>query len=164
MRIFQVFGLDLKMLVAQLVNFAILAFLLYRFAYKPMLKMLSERTKKIEEGINNADQAEKRLKEISEKEKDVIKEAKREAAKIIEAAKIEADEAHKHMIEKAREEIGAVINKEKEGMRLEKSQVLREIKSEVADLVMMSVEKVLGERNSIATDRRDIERLIANNK
>mgnify|MGYP001588456271 CR=1 FL=1 len=57
-------GIDWKLLVAQIVNFFILLFVLYKFAYKPVLEMLEKRSKTIEKGIHDAKASEERLKEI----------------------------------------------------------------------------------------------------
>jgi len=53
-------GIDLKILLAQLVNFGILIFLLSKFLYKPVLKMLDQRKKKIAESIKKAEEIEKK--------------------------------------------------------------------------------------------------------
>jgi F-type H+-transporting ATPase subunit b len=148
MKIFEAFGIDYRILIAQLVNFGILVFVLWKFAYKPMFKMLEDRRKKIEDGIENAAKAEKRLEGIEKKEKEVLKEAKLEAAKILENAKVMAEDIRKSEILKTQEEMGRMINKERENLQAEKAKVLREIKKEVSGLIVASLEKVLEEKAS----------------
>jgi F-type H+-transporting ATPase subunit b len=160
MKIFSAFGLDIKILIAQLVNFGILLFLLWKFGYKPMFKLLDERKNKIETGIENAVKAETKLKEISEEEKRIMIEAKKEAAKILDEARVMAEESRKKNIEKTKEEIGQLINQEKENMRQEKAEILKSINREVADLVMATVEKVIEEKMSGAKDEELIKKAI----
>ena len=160
MKIFSAFGLDIKILIAQLINFGILLFVLWKFAYKPMFKILDDRKKKIETGIENAAKAEEKLREISEEEKKVMIEAKKEAAKILDEARVMAEESRKRNIEKTKEEIGQLINQEKENMRQEKAEVLKSINREVADLVMVTVEKVIEEKMSGAKDEELIKKSI----
>lgn len=161
MKIFSAFGLDIKILIAQLINFAILVFILWKFAYKPMFKILDDRKKKIETGIENAVKAEEKLKEISEEEKKIMIEAKKEAAKILDEARLMAEESRKKNIDKTKEEIGQLINQEKESMRQEKAEILKSINREVADLVMITVEKVIEEKMSSAKDEELIKKAIS---
>ena len=53
--IIKTFHIDWKLLIAQAVNFAIVVFALYKFAYKPLLKTMNERTAKIEQGLKDAE-------------------------------------------------------------------------------------------------------------
>ena len=69
MEIFEKLGIDVKLVIAQLVNFFILLYVLKRFAYKPVLKILEDRERKIEKGLKDAQSAEKRLHEMEEAEK-----------------------------------------------------------------------------------------------
>lgn len=161
MKIFEAFGLDIKILAAQLVNFGILLFLLWKFGYKPMFKLLEDRRNKIDAGLENAALAETKLKEIGEEEKRVMIEAKKEAAKILDEARAMAEESRKKNIEKTKEEIGQLINQEKENMRQDKAEMLKSINREVADLVMATVEKVIEEKMSGAKDEELIKKSIA---
>ena len=76
-------GINAKLLIAQIVNFLILLFVLYKFAYGPVLRMLDERTKKIEKGMKDAEASGKKLEEIAAKEKGILDEAKNQAKEIV---------------------------------------------------------------------------------
>src|SRR5258708_1800420 len=69
------FGIDWKLFVSQLVNFALILVFLRFFVYKPILKVIKERNEKIREGLNKAKEADIRLKEVDEINKEKIKEA-----------------------------------------------------------------------------------------
>src|SRR3990167_3215932 len=85
------FGIQPTLLFAQIVNFLIILFLLKKFFYKPIVKLLEDRKKKIEESLKNADLIEERLKKTEEKSAQIIEEARRNSQNLISESKKEAD-------------------------------------------------------------------------
>jgi F-type H+-transporting ATPase subunit b len=164
MELLNALGIDTRILIAQLINFTVLLFVLYKFAYKPLLKFLDERREKIRQGVENARRAEERLEEVKTQEKGIIKNAKKEALGIIEQAKLEAEEKREIMIVRAREEIGEIINSEKEKIRIEKAETLKEIRREVGGLVADALEKVLAESVDKKRDQEIIRKVVKNIK
>ena len=160
MELLHAFGLNIKILIAQFFNFAILLFILYKFAYKPILSFLDERKDKIEKGITDAEKATAKLAEMEEKEKQVLTKAKKEAVKIMDDAKERAEKKYNETVNKAKEDIGKIIDGEKEKMRAEKAENLKSIKKEVASLVVMAMEKVLEEKVDSKKDKDLIEKVI----
>ena len=80
---FNQFGIDWKLFLSQLVNFALILIILRLFVYKPVLKIIKERNKKIKEGLDKAEEAGVRLKEIDNIGKVKIKEAENTSMNII---------------------------------------------------------------------------------
>lgn len=160
MELLSALGLNVQILIAQFVNFAVLLFVLWKFGYKPMLKMLEERRKKIEKGVSDAELATKKLFEAEEKEIEVISKAKREALALIDKAKKEAGEKKNEIVASAKEEIGIVINQEKEKIQAEKAELLKSVKREVSSLVMISLEKVLKEKIDGKKDEALIKKVV----
>ncbi len=160
MELFNALGLNVKILIAQFINFAVLLFVFWKFGYTPMAKFLEGRRKKIEKGIEDAQKAEEKLEQIIEKEKNVLKKAKKEASKILDEARAQADDNRKKSIEKAKIDIGKVINKEKENIHLEKAETLKQIKAEVVDLVVLVVEKIIDQKMDNKKDKELIEKTI----
>jgi F-type H+-transporting ATPase subunit b len=158
----EVFHLDIKLFLAQVVNFAIVFGVIYFFALKPLTAVMGERTKKIEKSLEDAKAIEEKLAETREKYHAEMVKAKKEASLILERATEAAEEKRKEAIAKAKEEIGEIINKEKAQMQMEKAAVLKEIKKEVADLVAAGLEKVLGEKVDEKKDKEIIKRSIIN--
>jgi F-type H+-transporting ATPase subunit b len=156
----ETFYIDWRLLIAQAVNFAIVFFVLYFFALKPLVKVMNERTRKIEKSLTDAKKVEENLARSEEEYKRKLAEAKKEANKIIEKAKDQAEEKKIQIITKAKEEVGKIINEEKVKIQREKAEVLKEIKREVADLVIMSVEKVLGKKIEKKEDKELIRRMV----
>lgn len=165
MELFNVLGLNLKILIAQFINFAIFFFVLYKFAYKPILKFLDDRKDKIEKGIENAQRAEEKLINIEKQEKETIEkatnEAKKTAKEIIEHATKTAEDKRVSMIIKTKEEIKDIVKKEKEGIELAKSNAIKEIKKETAELITISLKKILEENIDVKKDMEIIKKSIA---
>jgi len=156
----EVFHLDVKLLIAQIINFAIVFGVLYFFALKPLLAVMRERTAKIEKSLEDAKQIDEKLKNTEEDYERRIREAKKEAANIMEQARIDAEEKREKMVKKAKEDIGAIINEEKARMQTEKAVVLKEIKADMAGLIVAAVEKVLEKKMDGKTDNELINRVI----
>lgn len=156
----ETFHIDVKLLLAQIINFGIVFSVLYFFALKPLMKTMGERTKKIEKGLTDAKQIEERLSQTEKESHAELAKAKKEAGEIIEKARVMADVKRQELLTKAKEEIGEIINGEKAKMQTEKAQVLKEIKKEISDLVYISVEKVLEEKLDEKKDKEIIKKIV----
>src|SRR3990167_6839778 len=88
MDIFENFGIQPTLLFAQIVNFVIILYLLKRFFYKPILKVLDERKKKIEESLRNADLIETKLQKTDENSKKIIADSQIQAQNLIQNASL----------------------------------------------------------------------------
>lgn len=139
----ETFHIDIKLLFAQMINFAIVLSVLYFFALKPLMKTMNDRTKKIEKSLKDAEDINLKKEELEKEYKKTITAAKGEANEIIENAKKQSDEKGRKIIENAKAEVGLIINSEKEKLHKEKELILKEIKNDVADLAMKSLEKIL---------------------
>lgn len=146
MEILKDFGVQPILLAAQVVNFLILLFILKKFLYKPILKVLEERKKKIEGSLKNAEEIERRLNEITEKEAQALLRSAREGEKIIR----EAGDEYTRIIEDAKKEYERIINKavedSKKFMEMEKIHLINQVKDNLSDIVLLGLEKVLGRR------------------
>lgn len=145
----ETFHLDVKLLLAQLLNFGVAFSVLYFFGLKPLFKVWRQRSDKIAKGLADGQEAEKKLARTEEDYKKEIARAKKEAGEIVARISAQAEEQKKETIASAKEEIAQIIYQEKAKIASERSRVLQEIKSEVADLVIDSVEKIIGERTDI---------------
>jgi F-type H+-transporting ATPase subunit b len=146
MGLFEALGINLKILLAQLINFSIMIFVLWRFAYKPIMKVLNDRREKIIQGVKAAEKSEEKLAQAEDKEKEIITEAKKEALKIVEEAKERAEKKYQEIINKSKEDIGQIINQEKEKIHQEKETVLVEIRQEIGSLLGMGLNKFLDKK------------------
>jgi len=154
------FHIEINLLIAQFVNFAIVLFVLWKFAYKPVLSHLNERTKKIERGVRDAEEAKKKLEETSEKEKVILSEAKIEAQEIIKRAEAVAVKDAELIIISAKEQSEKISEDAKKSIEREKGRIITEAKNEIAELVITASEKLIREKIDRNKDKEIIEKSI----
>ncbi len=154
------FHIEAGMIIAQLVNFVIVFVVLYKFAYGPILKLLNERTEKIEKGLKDAEESHKKLAEISEKEAAVLVEARKQAQEIIRKAEEMAVTQSQSIVLTAREQTEKMLAVAQKQIEQEKEKILMEVKSEVANLVMTATEKIIHEKLDSNKDQELISQSI----
>ena len=137
-------GINLGYLLSQIVNFTLLAILLYFVAYKPILRMLDERSARIKKGLEDAEVASKRAAEMEQEFERRVAEARREGQEIIAQATQVSEKARQEILDRAREESQAQIAKAREEIARERDQAMSELRQQVADLSVTISEKVLG--------------------
>ena len=138
------FGVNWILLSAQIVNFLVVLFVLQKFLYKPLLKVLDERKQKIEEGLSNAEKIQKELEDTEVKRQQIMDEAIEEGKRVISEATQQGAVLMQESQAKAREEMEAMMNQGMQMIAGEKEKMKSEIKGEVAAMITMSMEKVLG--------------------
>ena len=98
---------------------------------------------------------------LTEKERaEITAAARKQAQAILEEANARGQERQNELVAKAKDEIGKVINSEKEKISREKAETLKAIRQEVADLVILTVEKLLNEKMTSDKDRELIKKLV----
>lgn len=160
----ETFHIDVKILIAQVINFSIIFVVLYFFAFKPLGKIMRDRTRKIEKSIVDAKKIEEKLTRTDEKYDEVLTKAKKEANEIIERGAIEGEKKKKEIIQKSKEEVQQIIQQERVVIKSEKAASLKEIKKEVADLVTASLKKVLKEEMNDEREKELVKKIVDNNK
>ncbi len=144
----QQFGIDGKMLAAQIINFCIVAFLLYKFAFKPVLATIEERQEKIADGLQYAEEMKSKLAESKKKQIEVLKEAQQEARKIIKEARTSAKAHLEAQARETSDKIELMLDKARKASSSEREKMLSEARSEIAKLVVQTSAKVLGKKLS----------------
>jgi F-type H+-transporting ATPase subunit b len=138
------FGWNWQLFLSQVVSFCIVAFLLRRFAYKPILGVLEERRRRIEEGLINADKIKKELAEAEKRYQEILAKANADAQKMID----EARESSAHLAERKEQEAIAaaeqILAKAREASALEHERTMAELKRELGHLVVETTAKVTG--------------------
>lgn len=153
-QLFGSFGVDGPHLLIQLINFTILAFVLYRFAIKPALGQMEERNRLIEKGLADAQAATQRLADAQKAADAKLNAASDEAAKVL----ADARAAAKAAVEAAKAEAAAaqteVIAKAKAAIEADRVKMLAEVRGEVSRLVVETAAKVLEQNLDDATRGR----------
>jgi len=136
-------GIDWHLLLSQAVNFLVLLIVLRFFLYKPLLKLLADRKKKIEEGVEKAKMADVRLLEANETSKEKIREAEKQAIGIIQKTENDAKVLEAKLMSKAKEKEEAEL-KDFQGVLLSKEDASRRaLDDEAKKLVKMAIVKTV---------------------
>lgn len=137
------FGLNWKLFLAQLVNFGIVLFVLWKWVFKPVTSGMEARTKKIEESLANADRITEEKASFEQWQKQEMAKARQEAVTIINEAKNTAMATRDEILTQTKAEQEQMISKAKEQLEKEKISAISEAKSQIAELVVASTEKLI---------------------
>jgi len=136
-------GINLPTLVAQIVNFAILFGLLYLVAYKPIMRMLDERSRRIKESMEQAESIKEQSAHAEEEVKKQLGEASREGQERIARAVRAGEEVKQKAQAEARQEAEALINRARTEIQQERDEAIGELRKEFADLTILAAGKVI---------------------
>lgn len=159
MEVFAKLGVDWKLLLAQVVNFGILFFLLRRYAYGPMLEFLEKRSERIDKGLKDAEVASAKLIALEEKEKQVLAAARTEARAILSASEAAAKKRDAERMVETEAKTKQFLDEARVKIDEEKQKVLTEAKKEIAEVVALSVEKILKEKVDAVKDKELINKM-----
>ncbi len=132
-------------LVAQLLNFAIAAFIITKFGYKPLRKMIDERQAIVRNQLDSAEKANQEAEAMRQEYQETLQNARKDAQAIIERAKLTAEAQTAEILEKTREESARIIRQAQEAMANEKERIMQDVRSEVTDLSVLVAGKIIGE-------------------
>lgn len=141
--LFAVFGINWKLLLIQAFNFSILLILLWRFLYRPVLKMIDERRAKIAEGVKTAEEAERKLASSETEGQEIRRQATREAEQMVAAARTRAEEKKAEMMKEAETKAEALLSDATARAQESQRQALKESEREIARAAMLAAEKIL---------------------
>lgn len=153
-------GVNWQSLLFQVINFFILLYILKRFAYGPLVKLLEERKKRVEESERNAEEIAKNRERSQQEYERVLLDAKKDAQGVREKAMQDAESVRVAKVEETKKEIATLLAKAKQDIRLEKEQSLDAVRAEAAGLVIAVTEKVLQQKLTSAQDAKLIEQTL----
>ena len=148
------FGVDAPHFFSQCISFAIVAFLLQRYAYKPILAVLEERKKRIKEGLDNAETIKQELANTQAKTQEVMVQAGQQAAKMIEEARAAAAKVQEQETQKAIAVAQSIVDKARQATEAEHAKMLTDLRREVGRLVVETTAKVTGKVLTIEDQKR----------
>lgn len=140
----QSFGFDLKIFLSQVVSFIIVALLLKRFAYKPILAVLEERRQRIAEGLLNAEKIKQQLAEAEQRYQEILAKGNAEAQKMIDEARASAGVIAERKQQEAIVAAEQIMAKAREASTLEHERTMSQLKRELGRLVIDTTAKVTG--------------------
>jgi F-type H+-transporting ATPase subunit b len=149
-------GINLPVLVAQLVNFTILLVVLRAVAWGPLTKMLDERSERIRESLNAADQAKAQVAESERQVQDQVEAGRRDAQNLIAQAQEISNRIQADARTQAQADADATLARARNEIQLERDTAIAELRKEFADLTISAAEKVI----TTSLDRNQHRRLI----
>lgn len=147
-------GIDVGVLIAQLVNFFLLLALLTLVLYRPVTKMLRERSERIAKGLLDAELAEKRAAQAEAEYQKRVEEARREAQAIIAQARENAEKERQAILARAQAEAQELRTRTEQELERERREALQALQSQVADLAIAAAGQVLGQAVDNTAHRR----------
>jgi F-type H+-transporting ATPase subunit b len=138
------FGVDWPRFISQVLSFAIVAFLLHRFAYKPVLQMLEERRRRIAEIAENSEKVKNELARAEAQRQEVLTQANAQATTLIEEARAAAARVQEQETQKAISAAEQIIAKARDAAAQDHARMLTELKREVGRLVVQTTATVTG--------------------
>ena len=140
------FGIDWHLLFAYAVNFGVLAVALTWLLYKPVLRMVAERQRVIAKGVEDAQEAEAKLKEADQTVSKLVSVAETEAVQIVDNARAAAGDEKSRILKEA-EARAAQVAKDAEARATETAaKALRESEKEIARLAVLAAAKAMGDK------------------
>lgn len=137
-------GINWALLIAQIFNVILLVWLLSRFLYQPVINMLNERTRRIQESLQNDERVKEQLASAKRDYDAEIAKARQEAAAIVAQAQERARVQEQEIIAQARQEAERIRADAREQALRERDQMISDLKGQVADLVTLTATRVLG--------------------
>ena len=153
-------GLNLPLLITQIVTFVILLVLLRLFAYKPIMRMMDERSKRIRESMDAADAAKQASRNAEDEAKKRLDEASREGQERIERAAKAGEDLKQKAQADARREWDALIGRARVEIQRERDDAVNGVRKEFADLTVLAAGKVIERSLDKEQHRELIEKVL----
>ncbi len=138
-------GINLGYLLSQIVNFAILLFLMQRLLYRPILNMLSQRRERIKESLEEAERVKQAAAAAEDEHQKKVAEARREAREAVDRASEAAKQVREQVLAEARNEAKQIVSQARREAEEERRQAVTRARDDVADLAILAARRVIGD-------------------
>ncbi|MHB8652042.1 MAG: F0F1 ATP synthase subunit B [Minisyncoccota bacterium] len=142
------FGIKWQLLMFQALNFAVVLWILQRFLYRPLLKIISERETHVKKGIKDAERAARELHGAQEERRRILSEASREAEAVLARAQEAAEDERATAVKQAEAESAALLMRAEVRAREQATQTILESREEIARMAVLAAERVLQKKLS----------------
>ena len=156
--------LDPGLFVWTILTFLLLLFVLAKFAWKPLLKMLNDREELIRSSLEDAEKAKKKLERLNAEGETIINQARSEAQSILSEGKAAAAKLKDETLDVAKEQAKKIASEAEKQINIEKEKAIAEIKSEVVNLSMSIAEKLINKNISPKDNKALIDESLSNVK
>ncbi len=148
------FGVSWQLFISQVISFSIVAFLLHRFAYRPILQVLEERKQRIAEGLANADKIKQQLAETEAARRELLQKANTDATRLIEEARAAAARVQEQETQKAIAQAEQIIAKAREATLADYDKMKKDLRAEMGRLAVDLAAGVTGKILTVDDRRR----------
>lgn len=155
-------GLNLPGLIAQLINFTILLVVLRLFLFGPIMKMVDERKRRIEEGLQASEKAANAAEQSQEESRRILEEARAEGRELVTRAQDTAGRLREELEAQARRDAEQIVTRARAEMELESQRAIQMLRAEFADLTVRAAERVVGQSLDRAAHQRLIDEVLVN--
>lgn len=136
-------SIDPAVLLLQIVGFAILFLLLRRYLFGPLLEVIRQREREVEEGLEASKRAKEELAHIDEEKARVLAEAREQGREQVSSAVREGGEARERILREAREEAKGLRQRAREAVVLEREEAMIQLRREVVDLALLAASRAV---------------------
>jgi len=153
-------GINLPTLLAQIINFAILLGLMYLVAYKPIMRMFDERSRKIKESMEQTEYIKQQAAHAEEEVKKQLEAASKEGQKVIARAMRTGEEVKREAQQEAKQEAESLIARARTEIQRERDDAIDELRKEFADLTILAASKVIDRSLDKKAHRQLIDKVL----
>jgi len=154
-------GVNPLSILIHAVNFLILLFLLQRFLFKPVLKMLDDRATTIRDSVEAAERMRQETARADQERNEALREARRQAEEIVARANQEAERLRAEARTTAQEEAQRIITRAEQEANAERQATMQELRAQVADLAISAAERVIHRNLDHQAQRVLVEEFLA---
>lgn len=156
-QIARTFGVDWPQLIAQTISFCIVCALLYRFAYRPVLRILERRQKLIAQGLADAQQSKAELAQAEAQRHQLLVETNAQANQLIQEAHASAERVRERETQRAIAGAEEILAKARDAAQREHTRMLGQLKHELGELVVQTTARVTGKVLTPQDQQRIVE-------
>ena len=153
-------GIELQTLLAQIVNFVILLGLLYLVAYKPIIRMFDERSRKIKESMEQTEFIKEQAAHAEEEVKKQLEAAGKQGQELIARAARTGEEVRQGIHQQAEQEAESLLTRARTEIQRERDEAIDELRKEFADLTILAAEKVIDRSLDKKAHRQLIDKVL----
>ena len=150
------FHIDWRLMLAQLINFGVVVFVVWHFFLRKLMKTMGDRSATIEQSLEQAKQIEAEVQRTQEQSDKTIVEAKRQAAAILHQADEQARTRQEKIAQETQDKVKTLVTQAKEQIEQQKHSMLEQVKEELADVVAQAAGKILAKKLDSAEDKKFI--------
>ena len=153
-------GINWSTLIAQIVNFVLLFGLLYLVAYKPIMRMLDERSNKVKESMGQAESVREQSERAEEDVKKRLEAAGKEGQEVIARAVRTGEDARQKVQQEAKKDTETLIEKARLEIQRERDEAIDDLRKEFTDLTIEAAGKVIEQSLDKKAHREIIDKVL----